>query len=112
MIKSGFGHLHFSNSNIGNIRHQKASKNYALFKNNKMIFLYPFFSHTTIILFQVAKRLEKRNWEMVLYFYFAFNRQVVYIENKSRKSRKGRSTKDYPLTLFVPTRLKVPQNLF
>ena len=83
MIKSGFRQLHFSNGNIGNIHHRKASKNYTLFKNNKMVFLYPFFPHTTIILFQVAKKLEKRNGEMVLYFYFAFNRQAVHIENES-----------------------------
>ena len=28
MIKSGFRQLHFSNGNIGNIRHRKAAKNY------------------------------------------------------------------------------------
>ena len=70
-------------SNIGNIRHQKAAKNSTLFKNNKIVFLYPFFSHTTIILFQVEKKLEKRNGEMVLYLYFAFNRQAVPLENES-----------------------------
>ena len=43
MIKSGFIQLHFSNGNIGNIRHRKVSKNSTLFKNNKMVFLYPFF---------------------------------------------------------------------
>ena len=84
MIKSGFRQLHFSNgNNIGNIRHRKAAKNSTLFKNNKMVFLYPFFPHTTIILFQVAKKLEKRKGEMVLYLYFAFNRQAVHIENES-----------------------------
>ena len=84
MIKSGFRQFHFSNGNIGNIIHQKAAKNSTLFKNNKMVFLYPFFPHTTtIILFQVAKKLEKRNGEMVLYLYFAFNRQAVPIENDS-----------------------------
>ena len=83
MIKSGFRQLHFSNGNIGNIRHRKVSKNSTLFKNNKMVFLYPFPSHTTIILFQVAKKPEKRNREMVPYFYFAFNRQAVHIENES-----------------------------
>ena len=83
MIKSGFRQLHFSNGNIGNIRHRKASKNSTLFKNNEMVFLYSFIPHTTIILFQVAKKLEKRNGEMVLYFYFAFNRKTVRIENES-----------------------------
>ena len=38
MIKSGFRQLHFSNGNIGNICHRKASKNSTLFKNNKMVF--------------------------------------------------------------------------
>ena len=38
-----------------------------------------FFPRETIILFQ----LEKRNGKMVLYFYFAFNRQAVHIENES-----------------------------
>ena len=83
MIKSGFRQLHFLNGNIGNTRHPKAQKNSTLFKNNKMVFLYLFFPHTTIILFQVAKKLEKRNAEMALYYYFAFNRQAVYIENES-----------------------------
>ena len=64
-MKSGFRQLHFSNGNIGNTRHRKAAKNYTLFKNNKMVFLYPFFPHTTIILFQVANKLEKRNGEML-----------------------------------------------
>ena len=83
MIKSGFRQLHFLNGNIVNIRHRKAAKNSTLFKNNKMVFLYPFFPHTTIILLQVAKKLEKRNGEMILCFYFAFNRQAVHIENES-----------------------------
>ena len=83
MIKLGLRQLHFSNGNIGNIRHRKASKYSTLFKNNKMVFLYPFFPHTTIILFQVAKKLGKRNGEMVLCFYFAFNHQAVHIENES-----------------------------
>ena len=61
MIKSGFRQLHFSNGNISIIRHRKAAKKSTLFKNNKMVFLYPFFPHTTIILFQVVKKLEKRN---------------------------------------------------
>ena len=42
-----------------------------LFKNNKMVFLYPFFPHTTIILFQVAKK-----------------RQAVHIENESQEKAK------------------------
>ena len=42
-----------------------------------------FFLRETIILFQIAKKLEKRNGEMVLYFCFAFNRQAVHIENES-----------------------------
>ena len=58
-----------------------------------MGFLYPIFPRTTIILFQVTKKLEIRNLEMVLYFYFAFNRQAVHIENESLKSRKWRSTR-------------------
>ena len=59
---------------------EKPQKILLCLKNNKMVFLYPFFPHTTIILFQVVKKLEKRNGEMVLYFYFAFNRQAVRIE--------------------------------
>ena len=46
-------------------------------------FFSMFFPRATIILFQVAKKLEKRNGEIVLYFYFASNRQAVYIENES-----------------------------
>ena len=38
-----------------------------------------FFPRATIILFQVAKKIEKRNGEMVLYFYFVF-RQAVDIK--------------------------------
>ena len=45
-----------------------------------------FFPRETIILFQFAKKLEKRNGKMVLYFYFAFNRQAVHIENERWKS--------------------------
>ena len=86
MIKSGYRQLYFSNGNIGNIRHRKVSKNYTLFKNNKMVFLYPFFPHTTIILFQVAKKIEKRNGEMVLCFYVAFNLQGVHIENENQEN--------------------------
>ena len=52
-----------------------------------------FFPRATIILFQVAKKLEKRNGEIVLYYYFAFNRQAVHIENESWKSIKWRSTR-------------------
>ena len=47
------------------------------------MFFSMFFPRATIILFQVAKKLEKRNGEMVLYFYFAFNRQAVHIKNES-----------------------------
>ena len=47
-----------------------------------------FFPRGTIILFQVAKKLEKRNGEMVLYFYFAFNREAVHIEKRKLKINK------------------------
>ena len=71
-----------------------------------MVFLYLFFPHTTIILFQVAIKLEKRNWEMVFYFYFAFNRQSVYIISKTKADNQENSDlQDYPvkvkLNLFV-----------
>ena len=36
MIKSGFRQLLHSNGNIGNIRHQKALKNYTLFVAKNM----------------------------------------------------------------------------
>ena len=66
-----------------------------------MVFLYLFSPHTTIILFQVAKKLEKRNGEMVLYFYFAFNRQAVYIENETLIIKKDCKTVRVKLNLFI-----------
>ena len=51
-----------------------------------MVFLYHFPLHTTIILFQVAKKVGKKNGEMVLYFYFAFNRQAVHIEAENQEN--------------------------
>ena len=83
MIKSGFRQLHFSNGNIGNIRHRKVSKNYTLFKNNKMVLSILFSPHTTIILLQLAKKLEKETGKWFFIFYVAFNRQAVHIENQS-----------------------------
>ena len=69
-----------------------------------MVFLYLFFPHTTIILFQVAIKLEKRNWEMVFYFYFAFNRRRFISKTKADNQENG-DLQDYPvrvkLNLFV-----------
>ena len=59
MIKSGFRQLHFSNGN-GNTRHRKASKNSTLFKNNKMVFLFPLFSHNNNHSIPSCKKSRKK----------------------------------------------------
>ena len=62
-----------------------------------MVFLYLFFPHTKILLFQVAIKLEKKNWEIVFYFYFAFNRQAVYILKTKADNQKNGDLQDYPV---------------
>ena len=60
MIKSGFRQLHFSNGNIGNTRHRKAAKNSTLFKNNKMVFLFPFPPHNNNHSIPSCKKTRKK----------------------------------------------------
>ena len=73
MIKSDFRQLHFLNGNIGNIRHRKASKNFTLLCLKIIKCFFFFFPHTTIILFQVAKKIEKRNGK----WYFIFILRLI-----------------------------------
>ena len=87
-----FLQLHFLN---GNTRHRKASKNSTLFKNNKMVFLYLFFPYTTIILFQVAIKLEKRNWEMVFIFILRLIARRFISKTKAHNQENG-NLQDYP----------------
>ena len=89
MIKSGFRQLHFLNGNIGNTRHRKAQENSTLFKNNKMVFLYPFFPHTTIILFQVAKKLEKETGKWFFVFILRLIARRFISKTKAENQENG-----------------------
>ena len=105
MIKSCFIQLHFSNGNIGNTRHRKASKNYTLFKNNKMVFLYPFFSHTTVILFQVAKKKQKKETGKCFFIFILRLIARRFISKTKAENQENGDLQDYPLraklNLFV-----------
>ena len=69
-----------------------------------MVFLYFFSPHTTIILFQVAIKLEKRNWEMFFIFILRLIASRFISKTKADNQENG-DLQDYhvrvKLNLFV-----------
>ena len=70
-----------------------------------MVFLHLFFPHTTIILFQVAIKLEKRNWGKC--FFISILRLIArqFVSKTKADNQENGDLQDYPvrvkLNLFV-----------
>ena len=78
----------------------KCHKNSASFRNNKMVFLYVFSACNNHSIPSCKKTRKKKQGNMVLYFYFAFNRQAVHIKLKIKKNQEKKNLHTR-LNLFV-----------